>query len=229
MVIIHTNQALENQSVCADALKAGFDRLGVTCEVTADKTKKGDIQLIQGPWYCYKEWIGKPNVLWLNRCYYGCHKTVLSIGWLNADGSRDFKNKDMPEGKGKLPELKAKKTGRHSAVVFGDYGRDPLPDYNYARRKYDAVYFRPHPQDAKSLGLTLRCDLHTIFDMADVAVGHSSTVLVDAEINGLHVDSTDPLHVVHHTDREQWLKDLSWTQWSLEEIRRGDFWSHLNG
>ena len=231
MVIIHTNLGLENQRVCAEALKAGFEKHDITAKITADRDLKGDrwdTHVIQGPWYAYHEWVGKPGVLWLNRCFYGCHKTIVSLGWLKPDGSRDFKNKDMQTGKGELPELKPMKTTKRCAIVFGDYNEDASEMFKHSEREHDSSWFRPHPASPNVGPIRrLMCDLSTVFDIGDVAVGNKSTVLVDAAINGLHIDCFDPLHVVHHTNREQWIKDLSWSQWHLNEIANGDAWKHL--
>lgn len=227
-LVIHTNMGLENQRLCATALKNGFKRHGIEAQVTPDVKQAADLHVIQGPWYAYREWLGQPNVIWLDRCFYGCAKTVISLGWLNADGSRDFRDCDKP-AKGELPELLPAKPMRRCAVVFGDYGRDPRPDIKDAERRYDSVFYRPHPSETGLCVLRpLRGELSAVFEIGDVAIGHGSTVLVDAEIHGLHVECSDPRHVVHHTgDRETWLRELSWKQWSLDELRAGTFWEHL--
>jgi hypothetical protein len=228
-VVVHTNPGLFNQRETAGWLKAGFKKHGIDAEITADKKKNADVVLIQGPWWAYKEWAGKDNVLFLDRCFFGNPRFDVSIGWLLSDGSRDFKNHSMVASKNTPPFLCPQKERRYCAVVFGDYGRDAAQDVARARETYDSVLFRPHPaQHQVSPAMTIGGELEAIWELADVAVGHSSTVLVEAEINGLHVDSSDPLHVVHHDgDREQWLTDLSWAQWGHEEIKRGEFWEHL--
>jgi len=230
-LVIHTNIGLENQRVCAAALKDGFAKHGIDAEVTPSIYKQADIHLIQGPWYAYKEWLGKPNVIWLDRCFYGCSKTVLSLGWLNPDGSRNFGDCDKP-AKGELPELKPRKDYRGSCVVFGDYGRDMTAEIHLARTRHaGGLFFRPHPQDQTNphRAMTLDCELSSVFEIADVAIGHGSTVLVDAKIAGLRVESTDWRHVINFEgDRETWLRQLSWKQWSLNEIRAGHFWEHLH-
>lgn len=129
-----------------------------------------------------------------------------------------------------MPELKPRKEYRSTCIVFGDFMRDMTDEIRLARKEHQRVYFRPHPSDARKdyPALCLRGELRTLLDFADVAVGHSSTVLVDCELNGLHVTSTDPNHVVHHDgDREQWLRKLSWCQWSHRELKAGAFWEHL--
>jgi hypothetical protein len=227
-VVAHINPHLPHQVEHGEVLRQGFERHGVTLDVTADKTKAGDIHIVSGPWYALNEWQGKPNVLWLDRTFYGDAHDIISLGWLNSDGSRDFRNADKTEGKGVLPELKPLKPRKGTAIVFGDYGRDMSMECALAR-KFDRCYFKSHPQDSQQTSPfnTLRCPLNVVMELADVAIGHSSTVLVDAEIAGLHTISTDPRHIVHNSDRTAWLKRLSWAQWSLEELSNGDFWEHL--
>lgn len=228
-VVIHTNPALENQRETARWLKAGFKQHGIRAEITPDKKKPGDVHVVQGPWYCYQEWLGKPGVLWLNRCFYGHPRFDVSLGWLRPDGSRDFKNHGMAASNGPLPSLCPWKDQRRCAVVFGDYGRDASEDVRQARWDYDSVFFRPHPaQHQETPVITLKCDLVGVWALGDVAIGHASTVLVEAMIQGLHVISSDPLHVCQGVeDRTKWLTDLSWAQWSHEQLKSGDFWEHL--
>ena len=137
----------------------------------------------------------------------------------------------MPAGKGKLPELKPSKTGRDCAIVFGDYGMDPRELVHYAQLHFGRTYYKPHPAETGQVSPVLapKWTLEQCWSIANVAVGHSSTVLVEAELNGLHVYTTDPHHVCQGIDdREQWLIDLSWAQWTFEEIINGDFWEHLH-
>ena len=224
-VVIHSNPHLENQIESSGWLKQGFERHGLDCEVTADKHKPADIHVVQGPHYAFNEWLGKENVIWLDRCFYGDSRFDLSIGWLNPDGSRDFKNKGMAAGNGDLPELKPMKEQWESAVVFGDYGKMNQAEHWEidARVLYQPVYLRFHPADMHSF-----YSLADMWERCDSAIGGKSTVLVDAAINGLHVKSYDPLHVARDIkDRAQWLTDLSWAQWNHEQIMNGDFWEHL--
>ncbi len=229
-VAIHSNPHLSNQIESSGWLKQGFDRHGVGCEITADKHKSADVHVVQGPHFAWNEWLGQPHVIWLDRCFYGHHRFDLSIGWLNPDGSRDFKNTGMSFDKGDLPELKPQKTSRDCAIVFGDYGMDPKELIDYSRIHFSRTYYKPHPAEHGQVSPVLapKWTLEQCWEIADVAAGHSSTVLVEAELNGLHVYTTDPNHVCKDIgSREQWLKDLSWAQWNFEEIVNGDFWEHL--
>ena len=235
-VVVHCNRHLSNQVESADWLQQGFERHGLDCEITADRNRSADIHVVQGPHYAFDVWLSQStgrNVLWLDRCFFGHYRYDLSIGWLNADGSRDFKNKNMSFGKGELPELKPKKEGRDCAIVFGDYGMDPKPLVQLARREFGRTYYKPHPAETGQTSpcLAPKWSLSQCWELANVAVGHSSTVLVEAELNGLHVHSTDPHHVCQSTElegRQVWLNRLSWSQWSMEEIVNGDVWEHLS-
>jgi len=228
-VVIHCNMSLDNQTESAAWLREGFQAHGIDAEITGDRLKGGDVHIVQGPWYAYNDWLGKERVLFLNRCFFGHPRWDVSIGWLKADGTRDFRNADKTQGKGTLPELHKKKSKQRAVVVFGDYGRDPKQEMSYARRTYDSVFYRAHPaSNGRTPYLTLGGELDSVWQIADCAVGYKTTALIDAEIHGLHVHSTDPGHVVHHDgDRQQWLNRLSWANWNHEEIKRGTFWEHL--
>ena len=136
----------------------------------------------------------------------------------------------MSFGKGDLPELKPKKTRRDCAIVFGDYGMNPKQLVQFSRLQFGRTYFKPHPAEQGQVSPVLapKWTLEQCWEIANVAVGHSSTVLVEAELNGLLVYTTDPNHVCQNIeDRGQWLIDLSWAQWNYTEIVNGDFWDHL--
>lgn len=232
-VVIHANPALENQRWPAAAMQRGLQKHGVDCIVTGSRTLTGDVQIVQGPWYCLDHWqkrSGEHRVLYLDRCFYGRPDEDVSIGWLRPDGSRDFRNGGAAVPKGTLPRLKPSKEARRCAIVFADFGEDCTAKVQEARQRFDSVFFRPHPsQDRSTPVMTLRGDLCGVWGIGDVAIGHSSTVLVDAKINGLSVESTDPRHVVHDCgdDRESWLARLSWAQWSRDELEHGDWVEHL--
>jgi hypothetical protein len=226
-VVVHANLALENQRETAEWLRQGFARHGITAEITGDKFKAADVHVVQGPHYAWREWLGKPNVLWLDRCFYGDARFDLSIGWLKTDGSRDFKNHGMATANGILPALAPAKESRRHAVIFADYGQ--INEARHwevdARNQYQQVYLREHPADRK---YRYFYTLEEIWRRCDVAIGGSSTALVQAAIEGLSVISHDASYVVNDiSDRHQWLTDLSWAQWGHDQIRRGEFWGHL--
>ena len=225
-VVIHSNPGLANQIESAGWLKEGFSCHGIDAEITADKHAPGDIHVVQGPHYAWHEYVGKPHVIWLDRCFYGDARFDLSIGWLRHDGSRDFRNADKTEPNGTLPELMPLKTDQKGAVIFADYGKMVQADHWTvdARRGHFPVYMRPHPSEMESF-----YTLDDMWERCGVAIGGQSTALVQAAINGLYVKSYDPLHVCQDigTDREGWLTRLSWCQFHYTEIQNGNFWSHL--
>lgn len=235
-VVIHSNPHLANQRESAQWLRRGFEAHGLQAEITADRHLVGDVQVVQGPWYCLDYWTPRSAehpVLWLNRCFYGDARFDLSIGWLRPDGTRNFLNDDKTTPNGAPPELRPRKQSRRAVVVFGDYGRDMAADVADARTQFDAVYYRPHPRERSRAvpgAMSLNCDLEQIWALGDVALGHSSTVLVQAVIAGLEVRAGDPRHVVRglNGSRRDWLTRLSWAQWSHEQIIAGNFWEHLH-
>lgn len=238
-VVIHTNVALGNQRETAGWLQQGFERHGVSAHVTPDKHAEADVHVVQGPHYCFDYWRERADthrVLWLNRTYYGHPRFMISLGWLRPDGGRDFRNRSAVDGKGLPPKIKARKEECRRAAVFSDWGRDPIADIERALAKYDEVQFRPHPEE-RDISVSVpvmakpRWGLDAVFAWADVAVGHSTTALVDARINGLHVDCSDPHNPVvdDPDDDDLWINRLSWANWSMDELVRGDFIPHLIG
>ena len=227
-VVIHTNPHLANQVETGNWLHRGFKRQGLDSQITASKTQAGDYHVVQGPWYAFNDWLGQPNVLWLDRTFWGDARFDLSIGWLNPDGSRDFRNADKTTPNGTLPELKPPKQQREAAAVLADYGKEVEAEHWVvdARQKYHPVFLKHHPAGRDYAFDWTR---EQLWERCDVAIGGSSTVLVEAAINGLHVESHDPRHVCQNMgDRESWLIKLSWAMWNHNQIQKGHFWEHLN-
>jgi hypothetical protein len=223
-VVIHANLRLVNQCATARWLKNGFKQHGIAAEVTTDRQAPGDVHVVQGPHFAYQNWLGQKNVLYLDRTFYGDVFYSISLGWLRSDGSRDFKNENMADPNGVLPELKKEKTG-NAAVVFADYnGQVDAEHWRIdAQQRFNPVFLKYHPANGES-----DFDKDELLNRCDVAIGGKSTVLVDAAINGLRVESYDPLHVAANIhDRQQWLTDLSWAVWTETSLRNGAFWEHL--
>lgn len=104
-----------------------------------------------------------------------------------------------------------------------------------------SVVYRPKPNDLKrrpiaGCGLDVGSLAHA-FSVAKAVVSHHSNVCVEALAAGL------PVHCVtgaaaamsvpveslgtRRDGREQFLADVAWLQWTLDEIRRGEFWAHI--
>lgn len=87
-----------------------------------------------------------------------------------------------------------------------------------------------------------RENLFTMIDNAYATVTYSSGFGVDSVIRGIPTIAMDPgnfayslgnnklsqiNNLVRSSDREQWLYNLSWAQWSQEEIKSGEAWNHI--
>lgn len=112
------------------------------------------------------------------------------------------------------------------------------------RRAGHEVRFRYHPLAVRARAIpgtiTARGSLEDAFAGAKWVVTYNSNSAVDAILAGIPTITTDIGSMAwsvteHHPcqitqdepDRETWLNDLAWCQWSPEEIRNGDFWDHL--
>ena len=224
-VVIHANPRLQHQQDFAQALTHGFCVHNVAAQITADRRGEADLHVVLGPHYALRENQHR-RILYADRCFFGDARWTVSLGWLK-DGVRDFMNRGMAAAKGSIPQLAPRKARRRHAVILADYGginraRHWEVD---ARKQYEQVYFREHPNDRHSRYFY---SLDEMWERCDVAIGGKSTALVDAAINGLHVETHDPHHVCCNiTDRQQWLTDLSWAQWTIDECHSGQFWEHL--
>lgn len=107
------------------------------------------------------------------------------------------------------------------------------------------IYYRPHPLDNSPNipeGLeVISGDLHDAMKKASCVVTLNSNSGVDAVLAGVPVISMDKGSMVynvtkHHIndiieptifDRAQWLREMSYCQWSIEEITKGIAWEHL--
>jgi hypothetical protein len=241
---------LEHQRRWGEAIAEGFRAHGHAARIDTSKNNAGgDVHVVYGPHYAFNEWVGKPNVLYANRCFYGSKKEWMSLGWLNVDGSRDFMNRGKPKGRWnqhrrKLQmELEPMASGR-IATVFGDYVEN-RPRYLEIMRECSsfgwAVKYRKHP-DAPDWEFCPyeRADGHLVDVLTDcrVAIGFATSALVTAALRGVPVVCFDPSNPVHEiashrlnvygmTSRRAWVYRLAWTQWHIEELRGGEFWNHL--
>jgi hypothetical protein len=87
-----------------------------------------------------------------------------------------------------------------------------------------------------------RENLFTMIDNAYATVTYSSGFGIDSVIRGIPTIAMDPgnfayslgnnklsqiNNLVRSSDREQWLYNLSWAQWSKDEIKSGAAWRHI--
>lgn len=206
-VAIHTNLSLDHQVRIAVTLREGFRKHGIEAEVTADKFKGADLHICLGPWYALKHW-KDDRTLYIDRAYWDDPQCI-SIHWL-SEGEK-VRLRGMPERP--HPELRSMKDGDRR-VYLCDYGQSPLGAYHSVRY---------HPADKPS-----RYTLEECLQTHDIAAGRRTTALVTAHIEGLQVETDDPHSPVYGiTNREQWIRDLAWHNWSLHEIEEGRAWEAL--
>jgi len=108
------------------------------------------------------------------------------------------------------------------------------------------VRFRPHPMARQALpaidGTELSLEpLAEALKSAHCVVTYNSNIAVDALLAGVPVFAHDRgsmcwevanksllcADVPNRPDRTQWLNDLAYAQWTLQEMRRGEAWGHL--
>lgn len=104
------------------------------------------------------------------------------------------------------------------------------------------VVYRPKPKDlnATSLGVPMdRRPISEALGSAYAVVTHHSNTAVDALLAGIPVHCETgaaaafsvPLEEIHEAPllegREQFLWDVAWLQWTLDEMRSGEAWTHI--
>ena len=224
--VIHCNPGLAHQINHAECFTAGFQRHGQACEISSRPDAEADIHVVLGPHYALKHWINHPRCIWLDRAYWGDPECV-TVGWA-AGGGRRF---PLEDGHRPAPELQPWREGRN-AIVLADYGDKGDSMVALARPHVDRLELRRHPAEGGTgtLSGALR-DFH-------IAIGKRSTALVEAAICGLSIVCLDPTSAVLPVastsikdivkpDRREWLRRLSWANWSADEIRTGDLWDSL--
>jgi len=166
-----------------------------------------------GPWYALKE--QKGQVFYSDRAYWGDPDCV-SLCWM-YNGVKIFDWSDKP--KRVHPVLKPRKSGKRTVIMW-DYGMDGQNEADL----YPNSTIRRHPEEVKPAETLEEC-----LQRHDRAVGRHTTALVDAAIEGLHIECTasnGPLSGL--TDgREHWINCLAWHNWHIDEIESGKAWSHL--
>ena len=232
--VFHCHPRSPNQREISKAFEAGgFD-------ITTDLHTPADIHVISGPNFAYEAYIGKPNVLMVNRAFWGDgdKNKKVSIGWLQANGTRKFATGEAPRPK---PKMQPWKTRENSCIVLPDYsanmkmnGKSIDAVRRDAAARFGKATVRLHPAGYKGERPTLMDDI----SKHDVAIGGLGTSVFEAIILGVPV-ICDPLNAcaavaatdmsapLVRPDRTQWLHDLSYAQFSLAEIANGTAWNLL--
>lgn len=174
-----------------------------------------------------------------------------AAGFNGLNGRADFKNKNMPPDRWEklcVPVKPWRADGKH-VLLCGQVPWDASVDHivfddwlGLTRRLISEaterpVRFRPHPQISQP-DLSLDEDLKNCW----AVVTFNSNTAVDAAIRGVPVfvnDQGSMALAVANTDlnsmtnpqtpeRQQWLNDLAYTQWTPAELKQGLAWAHLS-
>ena len=201
--VIHCNRSLRHQQELARQLRRGFAAHGINAEISYKPDTKAGTHVVLGPHFALKQW-QHSHTLMIDRAYWDDPDCV-AIHWL--EGGEKVFLKGMP--KRAHPRLKKQKTGS-KRLYLCDYRQAP-------EGEYDTV--RYHPAESKS-----QQSLEDALKAHDIAIGRRSTALVDAAIQGLRVETSDPHSPVYGlVNRKQWITDLAWHNWSRREIESGEF------
>lgn len=203
-IAIHINPSLAHQIQHGHVLLAGFKRHGVKAHVTHNPQEQADVHIVSGPHFAKRYWLGHPNTILLDHCYYRGNPEHVSLGWMNKQGGRDF-----VEGTGRTPpEIQDNATGDRS--IF-------LTDYEGPIEKADTIRLHPATQQyPQSLLDSIREHRY--------AIGYDTTALVTAALEGLSITCLAKTSIM---SQNNWLNLLPYADWNLSEIESGELWNHL--
>lgn len=180
------------------------------------------------------------------------HHYAAGLNGLN--GRADFRNEGMPPDR-RLVDLKTWRQGEN-IILCGQVPWDASCDFSNHEQWLEKavramqlhtdrpIVFRPHPKC--QIPPFEGCDYSTkplAHDLKNAwaCVTFNSNSAVEAAIQGIPVFAFDEGSMVwpicnksfakiespEMLDREQWLNDLSYTQWTMQEMKEGKTWSHL--
>lgn len=231
-VLLHVNQAIPHQVNEAIGMMEGFKKHSdIRASVTDQKRVLGaDINIVFGPYYSLKEHQGIPNTLYIDRGYYEWPK-YNSIHWVDSNTEKIWINNNQGHPR-YHPNQQPKKNGRKAVVLLDHIAvsnqRDRRKLIDRARGEFDTVTIRYHPYEKEPDNSLEEC-----LENHDVAFGHRTTALVEAALAGLEVRTKDiyspvyPLSI-NHQNLTEWIHDLSWHMWTLEEMKSGEVWEYFS-
>jgi hypothetical protein len=226
--VIYYNPNLSHQVAHAKA----FEACGFTSSIGVIKPAP-EVCVVSGPHYARDACSDHTRVLMIDRAWWGDgdDDPKVSIGWLQADGTRKFATGDAERPK---PELEPWKTREQSCLVLADYSENVLDAQIKAAERFGRAFIRLHPANDTSR----RVELEDAVRLRDVVVGGKGTAVFEAIIQGVpvicHPDNacaevcaTDMDAPLFRGDRTKWLHDMSYKQFSLSEIADGTAWNLL--
>jgi len=180
-----------------------------------------------------------------------------ALGWDGLNGRADFRNAgSLPDRADKLGvELKSRISG-HEVILCGQVPWDASVDFSdhkaWLKESAGAlldwgckVVFRPHPlailPPIPGCGYSVGGKFIDALHDTHCVVTFNSNSAVEAVIEGVPVIATDrgsmAWAVANHAlmdvkapllpNRQQWLNDIAYAQWNVEELRSGEAWAHI--
>ena len=197
------------------------------------------------------------KIVVVERGYFNDRMTYYSLGIGGLNGHADFNNKNSHADRWLKngPDIKQWKSGGDYYLVMGQVDGDQsikgVNMNNWYRKIADElmektdkpVYYRAHPLSRKYIDClqTMDGDLDTALINACGVITYNSNSGVDAILAGVPTMTQDrgamaysiAAHNVNqlidfdYPDRDQWLYNLAYTQWTLKELENGTAWNHL--
>lgn len=247
---------LAHQIQFANHFKDGLDNFeGVEARIVREGAViEGDVVVCWG-WRLGAQFAGKPTLI-AERGYLGDRMHWTSLGWNGLNGrARVPHRQDRARYLRLFPKLiqpwKGLRDGYPLIIgqVAGDaslFGLDLATWYERQARRFEGACFRPHPLSIERnevkpvLGARLlRGTLAEALDGAAFVVTWNSNAGVESVLYGIPTIAQDvgsmAYDVASHTtpvdaepDREAWVANLSWRQWSATEVQSGDAWRHVS-
>lgn len=170
-----------------------------------------------------------------------------AAGFNGLNGRADFKNKNMPDAR-LFFDLKPWRNSGSHVLLCGQVPWDASVEgtdhvawlnttYDHLKRAtWRDVIYRPHPDIEKPSE-----PLEAVLKRSWAVVTFNSNSAVDAVLQGIPVFAFDEGSMAYSVankdlsliseprlfDRHQWACDLSYSQWTPQEMRDGKTWAHL--
>jgi len=224
MGLMHYNLNMPHQCDHANAFKsAGFDT------TPSPYVEAHDFHVISGPHFAFEQW-KHSTPLMIDRAWWGDPDCV-AIFWLMPDGSRKYATGTAPRPK---PELQPLQPGEDSCLILADYGQDVSDIAMQARQRYGVVNIRKHPANGVGpVRLGAQIAAH------DICIGSKGTSMFEAIKQGKPTVCLDDQNAcapvcspsvdapLNRGDRSEWMHEMSYKQFSLDEIADGTAWENL--
>lgn len=237
--MIHAEPRIAWQRRRAEFFAEGFRRAGIPWRITSDRFRQErGVPVLLGT-TCWREVEASGPYLLVDRCSFGDTDTFVSLVW-NGHGRRGDHRvpATVPAWRWERYGVPVAPWRREGArVVLCGQTESYSPQWTlerwYAAAGAAATHFRPHPAGANPTALPEARS----FEDCRLAVTLNSSVAVQAVLAGVPTVTMDGGAMAwdvtgHHPDdvrtpeREPWCHWLAWTQWSDDEIRRGDPWAY---